>query len=232
MPTALKPARYAILLWGPKYINYRLGTNMTQSGLISGIASSFSATPDRQGDRIQPGAFAKTLARHAATGTMPGMHWSHMQESVVGRWIELREGRAGLEAKGQINLRTDAGRNAFESVSAGDVRGLSIGFATVEDGRKYLGAGVFLITEIDLVEISLVATPADPAARVTSVKALIESKAELVDRLHEAGLAKAAAQRIANGGWPALAGADDDTEHQSRLEALVRQATAAIKKGL
>jgi OPA family sugar phosphate sensor protein UhpC-like MFS transporter len=33
----LKPARYAILNWGPMYINERLGFNMTGSGLISGL---------------------------------------------------------------------------------------------------------------------------------------------------------------------------------------------------
>jgi OPA family glycerol-3-phosphate transporter-like MFS transporter len=33
----MKPARYAILLWAPKYLNERLGTNMTQSGAISAL---------------------------------------------------------------------------------------------------------------------------------------------------------------------------------------------------
>ena len=33
----LKPARYAILFWGPLYINHRLGTNMTQSGAVSAM---------------------------------------------------------------------------------------------------------------------------------------------------------------------------------------------------
>ncbi|GMV95646.1 MAG: MFS transporter [Phycisphaerae bacterium] len=33
----LKPARYAILFWGPKYIHARLGSGMTESGLLSGL---------------------------------------------------------------------------------------------------------------------------------------------------------------------------------------------------
>jgi OPA family sugar phosphate sensor protein UhpC-like MFS transporter len=32
-----KPARYAILFWGPKYINEKLGSGMTESGAISGL---------------------------------------------------------------------------------------------------------------------------------------------------------------------------------------------------
>jgi OPA family glycerol-3-phosphate transporter-like MFS transporter len=33
----MKPARYAILFWGPKYLNQRLGTSVTQSGAISAL---------------------------------------------------------------------------------------------------------------------------------------------------------------------------------------------------
>jgi OPA family glycerol-3-phosphate transporter-like MFS transporter len=33
----LKPARYAILFWGPKYINDRLGAGMAESGFLSGL---------------------------------------------------------------------------------------------------------------------------------------------------------------------------------------------------
>jgi MFS transporter, OPA family, glycerol-3-phosphate transporter len=33
----LKPARYAILFWGPKYMNDKLGTGMAESGLLSAM---------------------------------------------------------------------------------------------------------------------------------------------------------------------------------------------------
>lgn len=33
----MKPARYAILLWGPKYLNERLGTSVTQSGVLGAL---------------------------------------------------------------------------------------------------------------------------------------------------------------------------------------------------
>jgi len=33
----MKPARYAILLWGPKYLNEKLGTSVTQSGAIGAL---------------------------------------------------------------------------------------------------------------------------------------------------------------------------------------------------
>src|SRR5439155_2237847 len=33
----IKPARYALLAWGPKYINARLHTGMAESGLVSAM---------------------------------------------------------------------------------------------------------------------------------------------------------------------------------------------------
>src|SRR5438046_10674954 len=33
----VKPARYAILAWGPKYINARLHTGMAESGVVSSM---------------------------------------------------------------------------------------------------------------------------------------------------------------------------------------------------
>ena len=33
----MKPARYAILFWGPKYVNEKLGTSVTQSGAIGAL---------------------------------------------------------------------------------------------------------------------------------------------------------------------------------------------------
>jgi OPA family sugar phosphate sensor protein UhpC-like MFS transporter len=33
----MKPARYAILLWGPKYVNEKLGTSVTKSGAIGAL---------------------------------------------------------------------------------------------------------------------------------------------------------------------------------------------------
>jgi OPA family sugar phosphate sensor protein UhpC-like MFS transporter len=52
----MKPARYAILFWGPIYLNEKLGTNMVQSGALSGLfelppisARRWSGYSDRPG---------------------------------------------------------------------------------------------------------------------------------------------------------------------------------------
>lgn len=198
------------------------------SGRVSGLASTFSTTPDRHGDLVVRGAFKKTLEEHAALGLKPAMLWAHTQEHVIGRWDQLEETAAGLAVSGVVNLKTAAGREAFEHIKAGDAAGLSIGYAVPEGGRRYEGDGVFVLSEIELFEISIVAIPADPRARISSAKSLA-SKAELADALREIGLPKAAAARVAAGGWPALAGADDLTEHATRLAAIVDRATKSLK---
>jgi HK97 family phage prohead protease len=192
------------------------------TGEIVGLASPFDAPPDAYGDAVAPGAFAQTLAEHAARGTAPVMLWSHDAARPIGRWRSLKETAAGLEVAGQLNLRTEAGREAFEHVRAGDVRGLSIGFRTTR--AEPIPGGGRRLTAVTLLEISLVSLPAAPEARVREVKQLA-SLAELRDLLRDAGLARAAADRIARGGWPALAELDPETEARGALLAELKAAT-------
>lgn len=196
------------------------------TGRISGLASTYGGDPDRQGDVVMRGAFARTLAAHKARGTVPAMLWSHRQERPVGRWLAMEDDASGLRVEGQLNLKTEAGREAFEHVRAGDVGAFSIGFLVPEGGRKYVGNGVWHLTEIDLAEISLVATPANPNARITDAKH-IGSKAEAVDFLRAAGMAKEAARRFAAGGFPAL---DTNAAAHERALKMAAQLDAAINR--
>lgn len=194
-----------------------------RTGRVEGLAAPFGPPPDRQGDVVRAGAFAKSLSEHASRGTRPAMLWQHKAEAPVGRWTDLREDPDGLVAAGQLNLDTEAGRKAFEHVAAGEATGLSIGYVVPEGGRKYLGDGAFQLGEADLVEISITPVPASPRARLTQLKSL-QSRGELVDLLRDGGMSKAAAVLVATGGWPALTGDDRD-----RAEAAVRLAAAFDK---
>lgn len=204
-----------------------LEVKATGDGLIEGYASTFDGKPDRAGDIVVKGAFARTLAEHCREGTTPAMLWSHRIEEPIGRWTALGEDRKGLRVAGQINLKTRRGREAFEHIAAGDAGAFSIGYLIPEGGRKYNGDGSFTLVDVDLVEVSVVAVPANPRARIAAVKSLT-SKGELVDLLHDAGLAKAAAKQIANGGWPALSG-DDTQQKAARLLAAIDAATARLR---
>ncbi|MDK1385115.1 HK97 family phage prohead protease [Sinorhizobium sp. 8-89] len=196
-------------------------------GLIEGYASTFGGKPDRSGDIVAKGAFARTLAEHAREGTTPAMLWAHRIEEPIGKWTTLREDREGLHVAGRINLKTTRGREAFEHIAAGDAGAFSIGYLIGDHGRKYNGDGSYTLVDVDLVEVSIVAVPANPRARIASVKA-VNSKAELVDLLHEAGLAKAAANRVAASGWAGLSGAETQ-EKAKRLLAAITGATDRLK---
>ena len=197
-------------------------------GRVEGYASTFGGSPDRSNDVVKAGAFRRTLEDHRREKSVPAMLWGHRLEDPVGRWTHLEEDDTGLFVTGQINLKTERGREAFEHVRAGDVNALSIGYVTPEGGRKYLGKGVFSLEDVDLVEISLVTVPANTRARLSAVKQL-SSKAEAVDMLRAAGLSKSAATRFAAGGFPALNAETYQAERAKQLASLIEQATLQLR---
>lgn len=193
-------------------------------GTISGYASVFGGGPDLVGDVVAAGAFTRTICEMKAEGIAPAMLWHHQGDTAIGKWVSVTEDAHGLLVEGLINLKTAEGQMAYQHISGGSATGLSIGYVLPPGGRKSNRDGTFTLTDIDLVEISVTPTPANRRARINSVKSFT-SKSELVDLLQEAGLAKAAAKRIAAGGWPALSGGD----HQKAID-IAAQIDAALSQ--
>lgn len=195
----------------------------TDKALIVGYASTFNDVPDSYGDVIAPGAFSRSLAGHKAQGSLPAFLWSHRQDVVIGRWTEMREDGRGLFVRGELNRETTAGRDAFEHFKAGDLSGLSIGFLVAPGGSKAGPSGTTILTDVELMEVSAVALPANRNAR-----ARLESKRDLEEVLHkQIGVPKAAARKLAEGGWPALIGTDTTTETETIKKAAERIARLA-----
>lgn len=139
-----------------------------EAGSFAGYASTFGGPPDGYGDVIAPGAFARALARHEAAGSRPAMLWQHDTRAPIGRWTRLTEDARGLKVEGRLTLEVQRAREAYALLRDGALGGLSIGFRT---RRSEAGAhGGRLLTELDLIEISLVTLPANAAARVAAVK--------------------------------------------------------------
>lgn len=137
-----------------------------EAGTFSGYASVFDE-PDSYGDTIRKGAFRKSLTARKATGG-PAMFWNHNPDAPIGVWTELEEDARGLKVTGKLVTETARGAEALALLKAGAVNGLSIGFRARSSERGPNGGRV--LTDIDLVEISLVSLPAASKARVTSVK--------------------------------------------------------------
>lgn len=133
-------------------------------GTFTGYASLFGQA-DSFGDTIERGAFRKALKERR--GAIP-MFWNHNQNEPIGVWDELAEDERGLKVKGRLVTETVRGREAFELMKAKAVTGLSIGFRARSSKRGPNGARV--LTDIDLVEVSVVSLPSASKARVTSVR--------------------------------------------------------------
>jgi len=176
------------------------------AGSFAGYASTFGGPADSFGDVIAPGAFARSLAEHKAAGTAPAMLWQHDSHALIGRWTSLSEDARGLAVEGKLTLEVQRAREAYALMQDAALNGLSIGFRT-RASRLQQGGGRVL-TNIELLEISLVTLPANSGARVGDVKAcggistIRDYEAALRDGL---GFTPRAAKRLAAGGWPALA---------------------------
>lgn len=206
---------------------FGLEVKASGQGVVEGLASVFNGPPDSFGDVVAPGAFAKSIASHRAEKTSPLMLWAHDTARPVGRWTDVSEKRDGLHVRGLMNLKTTAGRDAWEHVRAGDVRGLSIGFRVPEGGAKFSGDKRH-VSEVELLEVSLVAMPAQPLARVTETRS-VRNRAEFRDLLRATGLPRRAAEKLASGGWPALAGETPQESETREIARQMRELAARIK---
>ena len=146
-----------------------------EDGAIEGIGWPFDK-PDRVGDMVQKGAF------NSVNLPLP-MLFGHDGNDPVGSWTEARESDQGLMLKGSLLVNEVArAREVAALVKAGAVRGISIGFITRKATPRRGGGRT--ITDLELVEASLVAVPMHAGARVTSAKSGIEAirLAEAINR--------------------------------------------------
>lgn len=146
----------------------RFNTTTSGDGTFTGYAVVFGDT-NRHRERVERGAFAKTLARHRAENTRPLMLWSHDQSRPIGVWTGIEEDATGLRVQGSIVRETRDGQEAYALLKAGALNGLSIGFNAIADRRDT--GGIRVLTEIDLAEISLVSIPSAGRARISEVRA-------------------------------------------------------------
>lgn len=130
--------------------------------IIEGIAST--PVPDRYGDVVVPEGIQFKLP-------IPFLY-QHVSSKVIGNVLEARIGAEGMAIKAQLaprDLEDEDTETAWKKIKGGLVRGLSIGFRSLEESYdKVTGGFRYLKTEI--LEISAVTIPANAEASITSVK--------------------------------------------------------------
>lgn len=130
---------------------------------LEGYASLFGVA-DLSGDVVRAGAFRASLAR--LRGGLP-LFVRHDPRLVAGQWTELKEDGRGLYVRGHIDFSLPGAGLARKLIARG-IDGLSIGFVTRAARRQTKGRE---LTEIEIVEVSLVDFPMLPQARLTHAAA-------------------------------------------------------------
>lgn len=152
-----------------------LDRSRTDGAAIDGYASVFGA-PDQNGDIVEPGAFAASLARLNGAGRSVKLLWQHDPAAPIGVWDEVVEDGYGLRVRGRLLTDIAKGAEAAALLAAGAIDGLSIGYRTLRSEKA--GAGRRLI-ELELWEVSLVTFPMAPTARATAPRAQKAKEADV-----------------------------------------------------
>jgi len=132
---------------------------------ITGLAST--PTPDRRGDILEPlgATFANPLP----------LLLHHDRERPVGR-VTLTAGRDGIAFEATLPEIAEPGavrdrvNEAWHSIQAGLITGVSIGFRPLADGLKALASGGLHILRSEICELSLVTVPANVESTIHSIK--------------------------------------------------------------
>ena len=99
------------------------------------------------------------------------MIWAHKADdprNYVGDVVSATETDEGLEVTGRLDLGTEHGAAAYRNIKGRRVSGLSIGYLIRNSTKSAAGNE---LTDLEFVEVSIVARGANPAALISSVKA-------------------------------------------------------------
>mgnify|MGYP007071591057 CR=1 FL=1 len=139
---------------------------------FAGVATTPST--DRSGDVVEP---------KGAKFKLPiPLLWQHDSRQPIGWVTRAKVSANGIEIDGEIADVPDAGAlkdrlsEAWQSIKAGLVRGLSIGFAPLKDGMEPIDAknpwGAMRFTSWEWLELSAVTIPANQDASITAIKSI------------------------------------------------------------
>ena len=145
-----------------------------KQGIVEAFVNTMGVV-DSDGDIITASAFNRSI------GSLPiPVLSTHNQSDVVGKVISAKaietngeDGPHRLHATIQMNMETQAGREAFSNVSGEFVREWSVGFNMPKEGSKFEtidGNPVRIISDLDWVETSTVIRGASPETQTISAK--------------------------------------------------------------
>ncbi len=184
--------------------------DVSDEGTFEGYGSVFGNV-DVYGEKVMPGAFVESLARHKREGSNVLMLWNHDSSQPIGVWDDLAEDAKGLWGKGRFLLDIQRAREIHTLAKNRAIGGLSIGYRETDTDQD---GAVRLLKKLELYEISPVTFPANRRARIESIKSeRMEEFArrlrdgdpmpikDFEDVLREVGIPKSMATAIASHGY-------------------------------
>lgn len=136
--------------------------------VIEGVATT--PTLDRVGDVVEPMGAKFALP-------MP-LLWQHQLDKPVGVVEFAEPTKDGIPFRARLAEVAEAGplrdriEEAWQSVKAGLVRGVSIGFAPLEGGAERMKNGALRFKSWEWLELSLVTVPANAEATISTIKSI------------------------------------------------------------
>jgi uncharacterized protein len=206
-----------------------------ESGKFSGYASVFGGV-DSYGDTIVKGAYESTLRSHGK----PLMYLEHSWSSFVsngagllpiGKYITIKEDDHGLLVEGELTPGMSVSADVGAAMRHGTINGLSVGGYVKKGDYDETESGRVIRKWSHLVEVSVVAMPADSAARIdlSTVKSMdfetllpeCKSEKEIERLLRDAGLGKWEAMAIISRVRAIVKGSDSQQEAQAKQTAMI-----------
>lgn len=134
-----------------------------EPGTFEATASAFdsTATGEKGPTRFHPNAFDATVKAKPTVVLL----WQHKDDAPIGTATLRVVPGHGLVAKCKLALGTRLGDEAHALLKLGAINATSIGF-TPKPGAVEQRGQYRLIKDADVMEVSLVTFPADPAAKV------------------------------------------------------------------
>lgn len=135
---------------------------------VEGYATVWNSV-DKMGDTILPGAFTKSLQ----SGNSIAMRFEHLRWATPGKWDAAIEDEKGLRMVGHLTREHSLAKDLRASMRHGTIKGLSQGFWIPDGGFKKNDKGGRDISEINLIEVSFTADPAEPKATIEHFKSAL-----------------------------------------------------------
>jgi len=173
------------------------GIDTDEDGSFEGYASVFG-NKDLGNDVIKQGAFAKSI--YDKKPKQIKLLYQHKTDEPIGVIDSLEEDTRGLKIKGRLAMGTQKGKEVYELMKMGALDSMSIGYRLAPDDYKYSDKlKKRTITNLDLMEISMVTFPMNPKAKITKVKLANMDTRELEEYLRDVGvMSTSVAKQTAN----------------------------------